>query len=72
MVFGPIHEKDNSEFVITLGIMLVRENSEFQVIVSCPKTKNDNSEFYFYISDRAWKSEFRVPSYRFLPYTAKR
>ena len=47
-------KKDNSEFFMTRGIMLGSENSEFQVIVFCPVSKNDNSEFYFYIWDHAF------------------
>ena len=48
-------KNDNSEFFMTRGIMLGSENSEFRVIVFCPILKNDNSEFYFYIWDHAWK-----------------
>ena len=55
IVFGPIHKNNNSDFLMTRGIMLGSENSEFQVIFFCPVPKNDNLEFYFCIWDHAWK-----------------
>ena len=37
--FSPIRKNDNSEIIMTSGLMLGSENSEFQVIVFVPCTQ---------------------------------